>query len=164
MDRVNLTTVTTAKGPGQQEMVGMFLVEQIHNGIPVTKQGYLYRKKITKSEMTLQLLVNAVYIICKANIEFDTVEMYIDEQIVSNAFVNKWIENWAENDWKNARGNEIKNVETWQQLYELLSKKSKRFIFAGRESQYTNWMRTQSERRIIFEQKKEKLLGSSENA
>lgn len=159
MDRVNITTITTAKGPAQQEMVGMFLIEQIHNGIPITKEGYLYREKISRTEITVQLLVNAVYIISKANIEFDSVEMYIDEDIVSRAFINQWIDSWKENEWKNAKGKAIKNAETWQQLSELLSKASKRFIFVDHKSQYTGWMEMQAEKKLQYERKlKQKIV------
>ena len=111
MDRVNIITVTTAKGPRQQEMVGMFLVEQIHNGIPITKEGYLYREKIAKTEMTLQLLVNAAFIVSKARIDFDSVEIFTDEGLVESAFRNKWIENWNESGWKNAKGKDVANAE-----------------------------------------------------
>lgn len=152
MDRVNITTVTTAKGPRQQEMVGMYLVEQLHDGVPITKQGYLYREKITKIEMTLQLLVNATFIVSKAKIDFDSVEIYTDENLVESAFKNKWIESWNENGWKNAKGKDVSNAETWQQLYETMSKSSKKFIVSGNRSQYTGWMQMQAEKKLQYEQ------------
>lgn len=153
MDRVNITTVTTAKGPRQQEMEGMFLVEQLHDGVPITKEGYLYREKITKVEMTLQLLVNAAYIVSKAKVDFDSVEIYTDENLVESAFKNKWIENWNENGWKNAKGKDVSNAETWQQLYEIMKNSSKRFIVAGNRSQYTGWMEAQAEKKLQYEQR-----------
>lgn len=151
MDRVNIITVTTAKGPRQQEMVGMFLVEQIHNGIPITKEGYLYREKIAKTEMTLQLLVNAAFIVSKARIDFDSVEIFTDEGLVESAFRNKWIENWNESGWKNAKGKDVANAEIWQQLYEIMKSSSKRFIVTKERSQYKGWMELQAEKRLQYE-------------
>ena len=94
MDKVNIVTVTTCKGPGKQEAVGMWLIEYINEKGTQTKQDFLYRESITANELTLQLMANAVYLISKTDIEFENVSVYMDCSNIASAFMNKWIEKW----------------------------------------------------------------------
>lgn len=154
---MNITTVTTAKGPAKQEAVGMFLVEVIRNGVPVTKQGFLERENITGKELTLQLFANAIFIASKEKTEFDSVECYLDEQSVVSAFSNNWISNWKSNEWKTAKGAEIANTDTWKAVCEQIEKLTKRLIVTYSpqsedpsifKSSYTNWMGIQCNKRL----------------
>ena len=165
MDKVNIIVATTCKGPGKQEAVGMWLIERIKDGIPETKDGFLERESITSKELTIQCLANAVYIISKANVEFDTVEVYLEEPIVASAFMNKWIDKWMANDWKNSKGEPVAHSEDWKKLYELMDSSSKRFIVTTHRSSYTDWMKMQADKHLeVIKAKRElreKLTGGN---
>lgn len=149
MDRVNITVTTTAKGPAPQEVMGMYLIEVMRNGVPETKQGYLYREKITNKEMILQLFVNALHIANKLSDEFDTMECFVDEPFICSAFSNKWIDNWQSNEWKTAKNTEVANAETWKMLIEKIEQSTKRVIvLQGDKSSYRNWMRMKLESKM----------------
>lgn len=143
MDRVNIVTITSCKGPAKQKADGMFLVEQIHNGEPKTYTKIMHRDSITSKEFSLQLLGNAIYIVSRANIDFDSIEVYSDEPYVVSAFENKWIEKWTKDNWLTARGNEVAHKETWKKIIMLMNDSGKRFIFSREKSSYENWMRNQ---------------------
>lgn len=145
MDRVNITIAHTCKGPGRQKAVGMYLIECIHDGIPDTKYKCLVRESITSKELSLQLLANAIHMISRANADFDSVEIYSEEQYITNAFEQKWIEKWSENDWKNAKGKDVADAEIWQMIVEKMNSCGKRFIFCRNKSSYSNWMHQQME-------------------
>ena len=47
------------------------------------------------------------------------VDLYSDSAYVVNAFLQGWLNNWITNNWRTADKKEVKNVELWQELYEL---------------------------------------------
>lgn len=146
MDRVNITIAHTCKGPGKQKAVGMYLIEHIHDGVPDTRYWFLERDSITSKELSLQLLANAIHRISRAKADFDSVEIYSEEEYVTNAFEQKWIEKWSENDWKNAKGKDVADADIWKLIYEKMTSCGKRFIFMREKSSYSNWMHLQMEK------------------
>lgn len=50
------------------------------------------------------------------------VEIYSDSAYSVNAFNQGWIYNWLKKGWKTASGEQVKNKEIWQELYELTKK------------------------------------------
>lgn len=143
MDRVNIVTATTCKGPAKQKATGMMLVEHIKDGIPNTIYKYLERDSITSKELSLQLLANSIYIVNRTKADFDSIEIYSDEPYVISAFENKWIEKWSANDWKNAKGKEVADAQLWQQITKLIQESGKRVIFTSAKSSYYEWMQLQ---------------------
>lgn len=148
MDSVNIYTVTTAKSPSVQECVGCYVIERIHDGIPYTHEGFLYREAITKVDLTIQLLCNAIYILKKLDIEFDILAIATEEPIVDSAFNKKWIDKWIADDWTNARGKEIKYQDDWKKLVEMLTGLSKKYIFSNQNTSYFNLMHIWSEKKL----------------
>ena len=47
------------------------------------------------------------------------VQIYSDSSYVVNAFKQGWIYNWIKKGWKTASGENVKNKELWQELYNL---------------------------------------------
>ena len=47
------------------------------------------------------------------------VQKYSDSSYVVNAFKQGWIYNWIKKGWKTASGENVKNKELWQELYNL---------------------------------------------
>ena len=50
-----------------------------------------------------------------------------DSQYVSNAFNKGWICSWKSKNWKTSAGVEVKNLEYWQYLIELINPHTVRF-------------------------------------
>lgn len=50
------------------------------------------------------------------------VEVYSDSAYVVNAFIQGWIDNWQQNNWKTASKEPVKNRELWEELYGLTRK------------------------------------------
>lgn len=170
MARLNIHIATNAKGPSKQQVIGMYIIEHIDDqGQLETKDGTLIREESTGQELTLMLLINALFIISKiAPVQqFESISIYTNEQIVETAMLNKWIDKWAENSWKTAKGKEVAHSELWQQAIELMKTCCERYIFCGtyefdtseiikRDSSFLSWLENQieSKRKKIEEQKK----------
>lgn len=163
-ERVNITVVTTCKGPSKQKAVGWYLIEHVKDGIPKTKDGCLYRDSITGKALTLQLMANALYILSKSNAQFDTIEVYIEDQYIESAYLNGWMDKWKDSDWKNSKGQPVADCEIWQQLYDQMEKLAKRFIVIDRKSSYSNIMHMWSEDRLKTEIRLKKYKEDKENA
>ena len=56
------------------------------------------------------------------------VSIYSDEDYITAAFQNGWINDWANHEWKNKKGREIRNAEQWQQAWELIKPHPRRVI------------------------------------
>ena len=56
------------------------------------------------------------------------VDLYSDSSYVVNAFQKGWIYNWKKNDWKTAGKTPVKNLELWENLYELAQNHKVQFI------------------------------------
>lgn len=56
------------------------------------------------------------------------VEIYSDSAYVVNAYNENWIETWKKNGWRNAKKEEVKNKELWQELDALVIKYKAKFV------------------------------------
>ena len=50
------------------------------------------------------------------------VTVYTDSAYTMNAFEEKWIDNWIQNNWRNANKKEVKNKELWQELLKAIDR------------------------------------------
>jgi ribonuclease HI len=48
------------------------------------------------------------------------VEVVMDSQYVISG-INQWMASWIVNNWKTARGDVIKNIDLWKELYRIIS-------------------------------------------
>lgn len=46
-------------------------------------------------------------------------EIVSDSAYVVNAFVNDWLSKWEANDWRNGKGERVKNVGLWKEFFVL---------------------------------------------
>lgn len=53
-------------------------------------------------------------------LEYIKVDIYSDSAYVVNAVKNKWLKKWYHNGWKTVRGENVKNTDLWEELYDLL--------------------------------------------
>lgn len=69
----------------------------------------------TNNRMELRAVIEAFKKISKAkqNNEF---EIFSDSAYVVNAINNHWIEVWQRNNWKTAKGDDVKNKDLWEEF------------------------------------------------
>jgi len=48
------------------------------------------------------------------------VDLYSDSAYLVNGFTKGWVSNWEANGWINSQKEEVKNIELWKQLNELI--------------------------------------------
>ena len=85
-----------------------------YKGIKKELSGF--EKETTNNRMELM----AVLMGLKAIKEPCEVDIYSDSAYTVNAFTERWIENWQLNNWKNSNKKEVKNIDLWNELLDLL--------------------------------------------
>lgn len=56
---------------------------------------------------------------------FNRIEIYSDSAYVVNAINQKWLKKWNSNGWKTLQGTEIKNIDIWSKMHDILSRYKK---------------------------------------
>ena len=80
-------------------------------------------KNTTNNKMEILAVIKALECLkepCKVN-------LYSDSAYVVNCFNDKWIDKWIANNWKKGK-EQVKNVELWKRLYELVCYHEVHFI------------------------------------
>lgn len=55
------------------------------------------------------------------------INIITDSDYLSGAVKNGWLAKWQQNEWKTARGQEVKNAEQWKCVARLMARHSCRF-------------------------------------
>ncbi len=112
MKEVQLYTDGACSGnPG----IGGWGVILIYNGIEKELSGG--EKNTTNNRMELTAVIKGL----RALKENCSVNIYSDSAYVVNAFLENWIENWQNNNWKSSKG-QVQNIDLWKELIELIKK------------------------------------------
>lgn len=109
---VKIFIESTWKGPAKRDGVAMWLVECMKNGEPHTRQGFIHLKDGTEAQGNLMAMINAFHILkkpCSASV-------FTQCEHILNTIQNHWHIQWQKNDWHNAKGKPVKNVELWKML------------------------------------------------
>ena len=93
----------------------------IYNGVEKKISGG--EQNTTNNRMELLAVINAL--LCLK--EKCSVKIYSDSAYVVNAYLQKWVDNWKANGWKK-QNKQVKNVELWQQLDNLVQSNLVEFI------------------------------------
>ncbi|ADQ40833.1 Ribonuclease H [Caldicellulosiruptor acetigenus I77R1B] len=86
----------------------------IYKGIKKVLKGF--ERYTTNNRMELKAVVEAL----KALKEPCKVVIYSDSAYIVNAVNQNWIERWQKNGWKTSENEEVKNIDLWNELLELL--------------------------------------------
>ena len=92
---------------------GGYGIVLIYNG--VQKQFSGFSENTTNNKMELTAVIEGL----KKLKEPCEVVIYTDSAYVCNAFLNGWIENWKNNNWRTANKKPVLNLELWQELIAL---------------------------------------------
>ena len=111
LKKVELYTDGACSGnPGKGGYVGIL----IYKGIEKEYSGFA--ENTTNNRMELTAVIMGLKML-KEPVEID---IYSDSAYTVNAFLEGWIENWINNNWRTAGKKPVQNVELWQELLELI--------------------------------------------
>lgn len=144
LQRVDIYVETDNKAPASCERYGGYVLEYVRaNGEPETRHDFRQTTG-TYHGVILETLKTALTRI-KRSCE---VHIHTQDAYVLN-MVDKFLATWAENGFRNSKGEPIKNMDIWEQLWQQV-KKHKIVVEHGPHS-FHGWMQRQME-----EKKKEK--------
>ncbi|MBE5749875.1 MAG: ribonuclease HI [Clostridiales bacterium] len=119
MKTVDLYTDGACSGnPG----VGGYCAILIYNGNEKIVSGY--EKDTTNNRMEILAVIKGL----DALKEPCNVNVYSDSQYVVDAFNQQWINSWVSNGWRTAGKKEVKNVDLWKTLLELVERNNVTFV------------------------------------
>lgn len=85
----------------------------IYKDIQKTFSGF--EKETTNNKMEITAVIEAL----KKLKEPCNVDLYSDSAYVCNAFLENWVDNWKNNNFKASNKKSIQNLELWKELLEL---------------------------------------------
>ena len=94
----------------------------IYNG--VEKELFGFEPATTNNRMELTAVIKGL----EALKEKCRVQVYSDSAYIVNAFNDKWIDNWIKKNWKKGTTSEVKNIDLWEKLIELVNFHEASFI------------------------------------
>lgn len=83
-------------------------------------KNYGYHLETTNNRMEITAVIECIYEVRgmhqRGEIKCSCLEIHSDSAYVVNAFKNKWIKKWQLNNWKTAKGEDVKNKDLWLEL------------------------------------------------
>lgn len=134
MKEVNIYIETSIRGPGIKKGKGIYILETKVNDKTATLNGDI-ELEASENAGELQTILKALSRMnqpCKIN-------LYTENQSMETSAI-KWLKDWEQNGWKNAKGKEVANKELWQQFREELNKHTI-VIFTRCEHEYRQWLK-----------------------
>lgn len=82
-------------------------------------------KKTTNNRMEMTAVIEALQALKRPC----NITLYTDSKYVMNG-INEWLPNWKKNNWRTSnKKTQVKNVDLWQKLDELISKHEIRWVW-----------------------------------
>lgn len=122
--KVNIYIETSTCAPRALRASGMYLLEALEDdGKPVMIKGEPYvsyecidYEHTNSNIMTLKLLELALKRMNKPTV----LQVFTKCEAVFWTLKNRWLDQWKENGWKNAKGLQVKYEDNWRSIAELL--------------------------------------------
>lgn len=119
MDRVIIYTDGACSGnPGPGGWGAILMHKDVKKEISGGK------KDTTNNVMEITAVIEALKLLKRPC----NVQLYSDSAYVVNAFLEQWLTNWQNNNWKTANKKDVKNKELWQELLKLTEIHTVEFI------------------------------------
>lgn len=144
MYQVNVYLETSIKGV--KKTIGWYgyLLEWIDSkGKLHTLHDFRYETGVTPNMLILIALCAALNRMTKES----EITVYTDNQYLRSGYI-KYLPGWKENGWKTARGEQIKNLQLWQQVVEKTARHAITFN-AEYHHGYKNWMASELQKRRL---------------
>ena len=93
---------------------------QLHE--KVLSAGY---KRTTNNRMELMAAIVALEALNRPC----EVDLYSDSKYLTDAFNQRWIDNWVANGWRRGKSGPVKNIDLWERLLDAKTPHQVRFIW-----------------------------------
>lgn len=109
-------------GPGGYGVVLQFIDSkgQLHE--KTMSKGF---KKTTNNRMELLAAITGLESLTRPC----EVELYSDSKYLTDAFNQRWIDNWVANNWKRGKSGPVKNIDLWERMLEAKAPHRVSFIW-----------------------------------
>lgn len=87
----------------------------IYNGVEKEISGG--EKNTTNNKMEMMAVIKGLEMLKEAC----KVSVYSDSAYVVNSIEKGWVYSWKKNNWKKADKKEVKNIELWERMLELMN-------------------------------------------
>lgn len=87
----------------------------IYNGVEKEISGG--EKNTTNNKMEMMAVIKGLEMLREAC----EVSVYSDSAYVVNSIEKGWVYSWKKNNWKKADKKEVKNIELWERMLELMN-------------------------------------------
>lgn len=135
MDSVHIYTYTDIRGPRKRTGYYCYLLEKLTEKGPKTLRK-TEKVETPETENRVQLLaVTAALRRMRRNCE---IVIHTHSEHVAAGFTNGWVGKWAENGWKNGKGEPVANRAEWEEMAELLN--AHEFSFQVGKHNYSSYM------------------------
>jgi len=85
-------------------------------------------ERATNNQMELQALLEALRYLDSHPIKEKLINVYLDSQLILSG-ASVWRFNWSKRGWTTKDGEEVKNLQQWKDLHELMIKLEKKLLF-----------------------------------
>lgn len=126
MTRVQIFTDGSARGnpdgPGGYGAVLQFTDSSGKLHEKVMSAGY---KRTTNNRMELMAAIVGLEALNRPC----QVQLYSDSKYLTDAFNQRWIDNWLANNWKRGKSGPVKNIDLWERLLKAKAPHEVEFIW-----------------------------------
>jgi ribonuclease HI len=140
--KADVYIATSAKGFRRQDGVAGYVIEAQTAKGPATLTVFGTFTDVTPNTAVLLTVKNALR---RLNTECEVI-FYLDNNYVASALTNGWAVSWKMNGWKNARGMEIVDSATWDEVLMLLRGREPHFV-VGEPNKYKKYLQNETEKR-----------------
>lgn len=151
MRELNIYIETGIRGPCKRNGIVGYIIEMRTEKGPATLTNFIRVEDVAENRAVLCAVTAALSRIkekCVLNIFTNSNYLYLGFEIENRA------QKWAQAGWKNRKGQEIKNLDKWQETLNLLNGSLYRFHLNER-NEYGDWLARETEKRQAALQHKE---------
>lgn len=141
MKSVNVYTWSGIRGMKKRDGHVWYILETETNKGPATVGDKLKLEQCTENEAELTVLETALQRM-RTPAE---VHIYTESRYIAAAWNQEWLRKWQENDWKNAKGEEIAHADKWKAVSECSSRHNI-IIHLKEKHSYKEWMEAEARR------------------
>lgn len=147
MQEVNIYIATTAKGARKNKAYYAYILECEWKGKPLIKSGFGSRTDITENRLELVALLEALGRLNGTC----AVRVFTNCGHVLHSVNNGWLPQWQKNDWRTAKGGQVKNADMWEEVYKEMRRHV--YTFTDEPHAYTADLQNLLERKRADEEK-----------
>ena len=137
MFQVNIYIETSIYGPAVKDGAYGYVIEyKKKSGAIETREDFGSLKETTEKQLSMTALKAALERLTKPC----SVLVFIGCKWIQSVCENDWISKWKANNWKTARGQQVKNIELWKDIERLMERHYVEFATSEDKNTFKNWL------------------------